>query len=494
MSRSTSFRRAAWLATFALTCAVVAHADALPTSQRPVGEVTMSVGPVIRTPAQGLPETVHRGSPILAGDRLDTAEGGHVHIRFIDGALVSVRPGSRMWVQDYRYDPQNVSMSLVRFKLEYGVARAISGAAAEGAKDRFRLNTPLVAIGVRGTDFVVRTGDFATRAAVNQGAIIMAPLGGECQAQALGPCGTPSAKLLAADMGQLLVEFRAQLAQPEIKPLQGSVFAGNASDNALFHPSPVLAHNVVPVVAPSPLGRSESEALVTTALSEDTVKAAISQSGQKNTPEVPVTPPPVVTPPVVIPDPVTPPTPQPPVTPPVVVIPEPPPVVVPPPVLQWGRWAAVATGDADIAVSRAQAADGRNVTVGNSQYVLYRAENGATDLAPGLGSYQFNLDKGYAQYSLGGQVSAATVQQGHLTLDFANRQFATDLRVSSALTGVVGLAGAGFIRSDGVFFDRSVDGQAIAGAAALDGKSAGYFFEKSVGAGSLSGITLWSRP
>jgi hypothetical protein len=470
MSRNISFRRAAWLATLACAAAVAAHADALPQAQRPVGEVTMSVGPVIRTPAQGLPETVHRGSPIMAGDRLDTAEGGHLHIRFVDGALVSIRPGSRMWVEDYQYDPQHVSMSLVKFKLEYGVARAISGAAAEGAKDRFRLNTPLVAIGVRGTDFVVRTGDLATRAAVNQGAIIMAPLDGDCKAQALGPCGTPAARLLSADMGQFLVEYRAQVAQPEIKPLQGGVFAANMPDSGNGHAAGSLVHTAAAPIAPAP----GSDGLVTTALADDTVKAAINHTAAP-------TPPPA--PPVVVPDPL-------PVTPPVLQPPAPQVAAA----LAWGRWAPVAAGAGDYSDLWSQAADGRKVTVGNAQYALYRTENATGDLVPGLGSYQFNLDKSYAQYAASGQVSAAAVQQGHLTLDFANRQFATDLRVSSALTGLVGIAGSGYIRGDGIFYDRSIDGQAIAGAAALDGKSAGYFFEKAVGAGTLSGITLWSRP
>jgi hypothetical protein len=232
---------------------------------------------------------------------------------------------------------------------------------------------------------------------------------------------------------------------------------------------------------PAPVGQPDSTGLVTTALTEDAVKAAISQSS-----------PPAPPPPVVVPDPipVTPPVVQPPVVQPPVT-PAPPP---PPAVLQLGRWAAVAAGQGDFSVALADAATGRSVTVGNDQYALYRANNGATDLVPGLGSYQFSLDKSYAQYSLSGQVSAAAVQGGHLTLDFVNRQFATDLKVSNSLTGLVGIAGSGYIRSDGVFFDRSVTGQAIAGASSLDGKSAGYFFEKAIGAGTLSGITLWSRP
>jgi hypothetical protein len=476
MSRTTTFRRAAWLTALACVAAGAAQADALP--PRPVGEVTMAVGPVIRTPAQGLPETVHRGSPIMPGDRLDTADGGHLHIRFVDGELVSIRPGSRMWVEDYQYDPQHVANSLIKFKLEYGVARAISGAGAEGAKDRFRLNTPLVAIGVRGTDFVVRSSDTSTRAAVNQGAIIMAPLGADCSAQAVGPCGTPTARLLAADMGQVLVEYRAQVAQPEIKPLQGSMFAANGSDAGAAHlgmPLPHIASG--PTLPPAPVGQPDSTGLVTTALTEDAVKAAISQTS-----------PPAPPPPVVVPDPV-------PVTPPPVVQPPVPPVVpAAPAVLQWGRWGAVAAGQTDFSVLWSQAATGRDVTVGNDQFALYRATNGKTDLVPGLGSYQFSLDKSYAQYSLSGQVSAAAVQQGHLTLDFVNRQFATDLQVSNSVTGLVGISGSGYIHGDGIFYDRTVTGQAIAGAAALDGKSAGYFFEKAIGAGTLSGITLWSRP
>ena len=135
-----------------------------------------------------------------------------------------------------------------------------------------------------------------------------------------------------------------------------------------------------------------------------------------------------------------------------------------------------------------------SITVGNAQYSLYREEGTSVNLAPGLGAYQFNLDHAFAQYNLSGQVTAASVDQGRLSIDFAARKFSTDLRVTNALTGTVAIAGSGFVRGDGIFTDRSVSGQVIAGAAALDGKSAGYLFDKAVGAGTLSGITLWSRP
>jgi hypothetical protein len=437
----------------AILAAGAARADGLPAAARPVGEVTMSVGPVMKISAQGLPETVARGSRIMPGDRLDTAEGGHVHIRFVDGALVSVRPGSRLWVEDYKYDPQHVSMSLVRFKLEYGVARAISGAAAEGAKDRFRLNTPLVAIGVRGTDFVVRAGELTTSAAVNQGAIIMAPFGDGCQAQAVGPCGSPTARLLSADMGQLQMEFRAQLAQPEITPLQGAVFTAGASDPGS---SAHVAANHNPVSGSAIVGRSDAEGLVASVIAEGTLQAVIDGHPASTVSAQPVTEPPAA--------------------------------------LQWGRWSdAAAAGDFSVTLDKAS--QGRNVTVGNAQFILYRDEANGPDLAPGLGSYNFNLGSSFAQYQSGanGQIFAAAVQQGQLSIDFAARQFSTSLSVTSAQTGAVTISGSGFVRTDGIFYDRSIAGQAIAGAAALDGKTAGYFFEKAAGAGTLSGITTWSH-
>jgi hypothetical protein len=447
------------LAPFVAACALAvlgaaaARADGIAAAERPVGEVTLSVGPVMKISAQGIPEPVARGSRIMPGDRLDTAEGGHVHIRFVDGALVSVRPGSRLWVEDYKYDPQHVSMSLVRFKLEYGVARAISGAAAEGAKDRFRLNTPLVAIGVRGTDFVVRAGELATAAAVNQGAIIMAPFGEGCHAQAVGPCGSPTARLLSADMGQLQMEFRAQLAQPEVKPLQGAVFTAGASTDT--GPTARASATHGPVSGSPIVGRSDADGLVTTVLAEGAVQAVI--DGHATSP---------------------------------VVIPSGPEA---PASLQWGRWGTDSAAAGDFSVALDKASEGRNVTVGNAQFILYRNESSGPDLAPGLGSYNFNLGSSFAQYTAGGQVAAAAVQQGQLSIDFAARQFSTSLNVTSAQTGAVTFSGSGFVRTDGIFYDRSVAGQVIAGAAALDGKTAGYFFEKAVGAGTLSGITLWSH-
>jgi hypothetical protein len=170
-----------------------------------VGEVTLTIGKSIidRTAGASDPQ---KGGSVQEGDVIRTSDNGHVHIRFIDGARVSVRPNSVFRIHEFKYSPSDPAASVVRLSLDSGEARSISGAAAQAAKDRFRLNTPLVAIGVKGTDFVTRVSRDIIRVTVNQGGIVMAPFDSGCKMEALGVCNTSRAKELTADMlGQALV-------------------------------------------------------------------------------------------------------------------------------------------------------------------------------------------------------------------------------------------------------------------------------------------------
>ena len=444
---------------FAIACAgllvgTVMVGAVVPAHARPgvvdaVGEVTLTVGKAMIVGADGTATAVRRGASVHAGDRVETAEGGHVHIRFVDGALVSVRPTSRLVVEDYQYNPVQIEQSLVRFRLDRGVARAISGAAAEGARERFRLNTPLVAIGVRGTDFVVRAGEGQTQAYVNQGAIVMAPFGEGCQPQAIDPCGSVTAKLLTAGMGDMLLEFRDNFAQPQIKPINSLLPSIKPTAVADARPSAGDGLAARDLAAHNGMGEEAVVAVM--------VRGAVSGAGER---DVAVGPVPV----------------QPPAA----------------PQLAWGRWSA-AVRVSDISVTRDQARLGRVVTVGNNDYALYRAENGPAFLAQSLGSASFVLQQSQAQFtSAGAQVQPAQVLGGSLTLDFAARQFSTALNLTSAATGPASLQAAGFLREDGLFNSRSST-QAVAGAVALDARTAGYLFEKAAAGGMLSGITLWGR-
>ena len=134
------------------------------------------LGKASRSSQDGTRELLQQGSWVAEGDKIVTQSNGHVHVRFVDDALVSVRPNSQLLIDRYDYNARFPERSAVKFELQEGVARAISGEAAKAARDRFRLNTPIAAIGVRGTDFVISADRGTTRALVNEGSIVMAPL------------------------------------------------------------------------------------------------------------------------------------------------------------------------------------------------------------------------------------------------------------------------------------------------------------------------------
>lgn len=424
----------------------------------PVGKVTLVLGQATLVSSNGVTSSLQKGSSVKPGDRIETAGGGHVHIRFVDDALVSVRPSSRLIIEEYEYNPTKVLDSQVRFKLEKGVARAISGAAAESAKERFRLNTPLVAIGVRGTDFVVNSQLDQTTAHVNQGAIVMAPLGAGCQASALGPCNTSAATLVSAQMGNVLAEYKDGLGQPELKPyfVRSTYFAAAPDPDARSARSPANPAKVDVAAKPD-----NSVIQVTSVVSGGIFTAAVE--------ELPHVPGPV----------------EPPVMPPT------PPA---PPALVWGHWVKP-TGSGDFSEPFRVAALGRDVTVGNNDYVLYRApsDTGLTAIQPSLGTVGFQLQQAHALFRpWGGVNQEATAGTGTLSINFATRQFQTQLELNHAAAGAHTLTSQGAVLSDGMFGGATAT-QKVIGATTLDGKNAGYMFEKNVDSGVFNGITLWAR-
>jgi hypothetical protein len=189
---------------------------ALAMASQVVGEVTLTIGKSKIERSTQEAET-QKGGSVQEGDVIRTSDNGHVHIRFIDGARISVRPNSVFRIHEFKYSPSDPAASVVRLSLDSGEARSISGAAAQAAKERFRLNTPLVAIGVKGTDFVTQVGKDVIRVTVNQGAIVMAPFDSACKVEALGVCTTSRAKELTAEMlGQALV-YRLGSADPSLQ-------------------------------------------------------------------------------------------------------------------------------------------------------------------------------------------------------------------------------------------------------------------------------------
>jgi len=427
-----------------------------------VGEVSLVLGKAyIKTGSKQ--ERVHAGTKVKVSDQIITEANGHVHVRFVDDALVSVRPDSKLEIQRYDFDAANPSDSSIKLNLLEGITRSISGDGAHAARDRFRLNTPIAAIGVRGTDFVVSASEQSVRALVNEGAIVMAPFSLDCLAASFGPCATNAVELSQDSLQMLAIE--GGVALPRLLPA-----TDERGDLA----------NVGEVEVAQTEARSDDKAVGSEVYLENVTSRRVAEEANiaATKPK-----PPVVTPPVaVLPD----------FTPEVAVSS----AVLTSNNLIWGRWTGLDGQGAQerISVTYSIASANRDVMNGNDTYVLFRDSGGSELVQPDLGLVSFALNSAQAFYHSGSGVMAMEVNGGSLQVDFGKKSFATQLGLSSTATGNVDFTSSGKIQNAGFFYNNS-DTQIIRGAVSLDGTEAGYVFEKQLGTGtSVEGITLWGTP
>lgn len=445
-----------------------AAASAVPAAAA-VGEVSMVLGKAYLRAADGSKHLVKRGSLIGVNDTIETASNGHVHVRFMDQALVVVRPSSILEIERYQYDPKNPADSAVKLNLREGVARSISGEAAHAAKQNFRMNTPIAAIGVRGTDFVVSASQQSVRALVKEGAIVLAPFSSDCSAATLGPCSS-NALELAGDAGQIAV-LDANSLQVALLPRLDTELP-----EALRGTAQPLVANAGATEHEEDGGADIYADSVTTLAVNRKISASLPLA---QTPPAPPAPP----------------------------APAPAPVDITPATplsseqltlntqLVWGRWFERRLPTERITVSYAEAAvPGREISVASDNYALFRRiENGVQDvnIKPGLGVIGFNLTQAQAILNTGSTRELMDVYGGLLNINFDERLFTTSLQLGHAATGNIVFSDAGRVFDGGTFRNRT-DDQVTAGVLSIDGSEAGYFFQTKVNAGSIEGLTLWS--
>jgi hypothetical protein len=439
-----------------------------------IGEVSLVLGKAWLESAGGRKKPIIPGTLIRATDRIHTESNGHVHIRFIDQALVSVRPDSRLQIVRYDYSAEQPEQSTIKLSLEEGVTRSISGKGARAARERFRMNTPIAAIGVRGTDFLVSASQGGVRALVNEGAIVLAPFSSDCTVDAFGPCAVNAIEL--TDTSLQIIELDGSSASPRLLPSSHERDPGMMRDEVEL----ALAGNKATVSAEDDNGASIYQESITLKRVSTEVASASPPAVTLPEPSVPVvfTPAPSPTPQVpVVAD----------FTPPAPVIP----TALTERQLVWGRWADGQADQERITLTYLEAKEGRDITVGNTDYMLFRTENGSTRIQA-LGTIGFSLNSAQAFYHSESGVVSMAVSGGSLNIDFDNNSFATSLDMSHSLTGNVNFSAAGRLYSGGYFHTRSAT-ERMAGAVSLDGAEAGYFFEKQLDSGNIQGLTLWGK-
>lgn len=121
--------------------------------QQPAGRVTITLGVVEATSADGEVRRIERGDPVFEGDTLRTGPTGRAQVRFSDRSVVSLRPDTVLSLAEYRHDEAAPVADRQTLNLDRGGFRSQTGRIAQANRQAFRVQTPVAAIGIRGTTF-----------------------------------------------------------------------------------------------------------------------------------------------------------------------------------------------------------------------------------------------------------------------------------------------------------------------------------------------------
>lgn len=113
--------------------------------------VIVAAGEVYAVDKQQNKRSLQRRSKVFVGDTLITGKQGRTQIRFIDGAVVSLRPESELNIQKYAYGKTKADEGSLMTLIKGGF-RTITGAIG---KEKYKLITSMATIGIRGTHYEV---------------------------------------------------------------------------------------------------------------------------------------------------------------------------------------------------------------------------------------------------------------------------------------------------------------------------------------------------
>lgn len=430
-----------------------------------VGQVALAVGQAFKVGPQGQRALLKVGDPLHERDRIVTGRDALLMVVFVDQARMSLRPDTEVLIRRYHIDPAGADTRL-DMELVRGTVRQISGDAARRQPDRFRLNTPIATIGVRGTDFLARASAAKTETYIHEGVIVVMPPSEQCRTNC--PILASSS---ASDTMRYLQVFsggvveRIHVAPEEVERLFGIRTATSRDREGLANRATGTGSgSSLPAVMPLIFADPQAG---TTHLAGSRPVPGSGSGGPATSAPLPWTAPPFVAADLVLaPLPTT---------------------------LVWGRFSEPLQIPVTMALAYDDARQGRHVTVGElGQYALWRNDPRGTLMPALTGRATFALAAAQSFYRTTTGDELATVTSARLTADFDLSQFSTELalRTGTGLSTV--LSATGRINDEGIFLSLAADGsQRVAGAFSRTGAEAGYLFNKVVGNGVFQGVTLW---
>ncbi len=410
-----------------------------PPPNESAGEVVFVAGSATRQTVNSAPQAIAKGLKLVQGDVLRTDEKAYVYVRMSDGGLLVLRPQSHLRIDHWRYNAERPELSEIKYTLNSGVARYVSGRGSQAAKDKFRFNTTLAAIGVRGTDFTVLSNPDLTQVSVRSGGVIVGSLGNGCSAETLGPCeGERALELFATSSNKLL-----QVTLGDRRPQLVDSASAGGPDKAR------------PPASGEPHADSGSSVPAGVLATEGSREAAVIDLATKSG----------------NPDATT------------------------PSIAVWGRWGALTNGQSGAEVVR-DVLNGRQLAAINRYYVI-GANPSVVQEMPNAGVGQFKLTghSGLLVDPATGKFQETTASNGSLQIDFGARRFQTNLDLQSSTVQTT-IRSQGYIEAGGkMASDAYVSGTALEGlVGGKGGSEAIYIYHRSAAQGiEVSGVASWKK-
>ncbi|HEY4373839.1 MAG TPA: FecR family protein [Burkholderiales bacterium] len=220
------------------------------------GVVQQIAGTISVQKPDGSVRTLNRQSEVDKGDTLNTEKDSYVQVKFADGGVVTLKPNTRVKIDNYVFDVQAPAKDSSTLSLLKGGLRMISGLIGHrGNPDAFKANTATATIGVRGTTFTIE--DCLTTACVKRGATRVGMIGATEYASIDGDTRNDGAFSPDPDRFNAWVAHDRAVTQAREKPLSldTPLVAQNAADCGTGNPADCLPPAVI-------VGVSDGEIIV----------------------------------------------------------------------------------------------------------------------------------------------------------------------------------------------------------------------------------------
>lgn len=401
------------------------------------------------------------GQVVGEGQPLQTGPNGYLYLETLDKGFFILRPNSSGQIVTFQVDAVNPANNRIKLELKNGVARHISGSAVKAARQNFRFNTPVAAVGVRGTDFTVYATQDTTRITVLSGGVTVSPLSGACTLGGFGPCDGPAGReLFANNARQMLQVNRGQA--PVLLP------SGDQAPDVI---TPPRADEPVGVRTSSRTAPSDKinvstngntlDALKSNTLNQAAILAILPPSGAPIPPVAPI-----------------------------INLPSSPPPLI------WGRWQALVDRTIDVDVAALQAT--HQLVATNAFHAILTSRDTPWQPPP-QSTLGFSLQQSEAVVldQASGRVTPAQLENGQLTIDFVKASFFTRFDLVNLNQRIL-LQSNGEVTPDGKLLGGPQflrpNNMAVRGALASDNRNAALLFQSRLEDSRLAtGVTYWGK-